>query len=125
MRRILLIDRDDGRRQSRIMLLVKAGYEVEVRADHAIAEDQDGNASFDLVILALYHHKLEAAAAYSERLRNANPSLPILLLTDHGVPVPLGTLSRSLQTGDPVGLIRSIAEMLSASTHNRELEING
>jgi DNA-binding NtrC family response regulator len=91
MQRILLIDRDDGRRQSRIMLLVKAGYEVEVRADRVIAEDQNHEPRFDLVILALHHKKLEDAAAYSERLRKVNPNLPILLLTDYGVVVPRGT----------------------------------
>jgi CheY-like chemotaxis protein len=125
MQRILLIDKDDARRRSRVMLLVEAGYEVEVRADHPIAKDLDGEARFDLVILALHHKKLEDAAAYSERLRKQYPALPILLLADYGVFAPRGTLSRSLETGDPLALIRGIAEMLAASTHIRELDING
>jgi CheY-like chemotaxis protein len=125
MQRVLLIDRDDARRRSRVMLLVEAGYEVEVRADHVIAEDQDGEARFDLVVLALHEAKLEDAVAYSERLRNANPGLPILFLTDYGVIVPHGTLGRCIEAGDPLHLLRGIAEMLTASTHIREPEING
>lgn len=76
MQRILLIDRDDPRRRSRVMLLVEAGYEVEVRADRAIAKGLDGEAGFDLVILALHHGMLEDAVAYSERLAKQTPVSP-------------------------------------------------
>jgi DNA-binding NtrC family response regulator len=124
MQRVLLIDRDDTRRRSRVMLLMEAGYEVEVRAEHVMAEDLGGEARFDLVILAM-HHRLEDAAAYSERLRRANPGLPILLLIDYGVLVPQGTLSRTLESGDPFGLLRGIKEMLAASAHVRQLDVNG
>ena len=55
-KRILLIDADDTRRNTRVAMLTGAGYEVEVRADHIIAENLAFESSFDLVILALVSH---------------------------------------------------------------------
>jgi hypothetical protein len=49
--------------------------------------------------------------------------LPILPLTDAGVFVPHGTLSRRLATGFPEELMLEVAEMLSGSSHIRELHI--
>ena len=81
-KRILLVDRDDLRRDTRILMLEKAGYQVDLRSDHKVAELLDREATFDLVLLALHDTKLQDAVAYSERLRKARPDLPILLLTD-------------------------------------------
>jgi hypothetical protein len=50
---------------------------------------------FDLIIVAL-HEDFEDAAAYSERLRRSDPTLPVLLLTDSDVYVPQGMLSRDI-----------------------------
>jgi hypothetical protein len=73
-----------------------------------------------LVIVAL-HGDPENAARYSDHLSRVKPKLPILLLTDAGVFVPPGTLSDSIETGNPAKLIQEIAEMLAGSTHVREL----
>ena len=120
--KILLVDRDDLRRDTRILMLEKAGYEVDLRSDHNVAELRDHEGTFDLILLALHGAKLQEAAAYSERLRKARPGLPILLLTDTGVFVPRGTLSKRIETGHPFALMEEIAEMLAGSKHIRELE---
>jgi hypothetical protein len=79
-------------------------------------------ARFDLIIVAL-HQGPEGAAAYTDRLTMAYPNLPILLLTDHGVFVPRGTLSQSIETGDPQGLLTRVAKMLTGEEHISELPI--
>ena len=122
-KKILLIDRDDARRETRILLLKQAGYGVEVRAEHVSSEELNHEAGFDLVILALHRIKLKEAAAYSERLRKINPDLPILLLTDAAVYAPQGTLSRGIETGAPVEMLQTIAEMLAGSSHIREIDL--
>ena len=121
-KRILLIDLDDARRDTRVRMLTAAGYQVEVRNDYVEAELREGEPSFDLVILSLHTTHLDDAAAYSERLRKKNPTLPILLLLDTGVFVPHGTLSQWLETGVPVELVGRVAKMLEGSTHVRELK---
>ena len=120
-KRVLLVDLDDSRRQTRVRMLTGAGYEVESRADHEVSETLDSEGTFDLLILALHKKKLEEAAAYSERLRKKKADLPILLLLDAGVFVPHGTLSPSMETGFPFEMMKEIAAMLAASVHIREL----
>jgi CheY-like chemotaxis protein len=120
-KKILLVDTDDMRRKTRVQMLAAAGYEVEVRADHEVAERLDHEPVFDLVVLALHSKKLEEAAAYSERLRKKHPTLPILLLMDAGVFAPHGTLSESIETGAPLEMMKQIAEMLAGSSHIREI----
>lgn len=119
-KRLLLIDLDDHRRASRVQLLTATGYEVDVRKDYVEAERLEDPGSYDLVIIAL-HTQPAKAALYSNRLRKAKPRLPILLLTDLGVFAPHGTLSRSVETGNPAELMKEIAAMLAGSTHVREL----
>ena len=123
-KRILLIDVDDTRRQTRVRMLEQAGYEVVLRSSHIDAESLDHEGHFDLILLTLHAKKLNDAAAYSERLRERKPNLPILLLTDYGVFVPRGTLSPSVETGDAVEMMREIASMIAGSTHIRELDID-
>jgi DNA-binding NarL/FixJ family response regulator len=118
--KLLLIDLDDARRASRVHLLTASGFAVNVRNDYIAAERLDHEGEFDLVILALHGHP-ENATDYSNQLARSKPTLPILLLTDSGVYVPRGTLSESIEAGDPGGLIREIASMLAGSTHVREL----
>jgi DNA-binding NarL/FixJ family response regulator len=121
-KKILLVDLDDLRRQSRVRLLNMAGYEVEVRDDAIAAERLDHEGAFDLIIIALHGHP-EKAIEYSDHLAVAQPLLPILLLTDWGVYVPPGTLSETIETGNPGHLIQEIALRLAGSTHVRELPI--
>jgi hypothetical protein len=121
-KKILLIDLDDTRRATRVRLLTTSGYDVDLRDDYIAAERLDHEGFFDLVILAL-HGFPEKAIAYSNDLSRSKPRLPILLLTDSGVYVPPGTLSGSIETGDPAELIREIVSKLEGSTHVRELPI--
>ena len=121
-KRILLVDLDDLRRQSRVRLLEMAGYAVEVRDDAIAAEGLDHEGAFDLIIIALHGHPHQAID-YSDQLATASPRLPILLLTDWGVYVPPGTLSDTIETGNPGHLIQEIASRLEGSTHVRELPI--
>lgn len=121
-KKVLLVDHDDSRRDTRVAMLVKAGYEVEVRFDHIASERIDHEARFDLMIVALHLHP-EGAAAYTDRLTRMYPTLPILLLTDHGVFVPRGTLSQSIETGDPKELLIRVARMLTGEELIRELPI--
>jgi response regulator RpfG family c-di-GMP phosphodiesterase len=118
--KVLLIDVDDERRDSRVKLLNGAGYEVDVRKDFISAERLDDEDSYDIVILAL--HQLPAKAIeYSDHLHEKTPRLPILLLTDFGVFIPRGTLNKNLEAGNPTLLIKEIAAMLVGSSHVREI----
>jgi hypothetical protein len=120
-KKVLLVDLDDPRRETRVKMLESVGYAVEVRKDHEAAELLHHEACFDLVLLALHEKKLREAAAYSDRLAKRHPSLPILLLSDAGVFAPLGTLSRTVETNLPVEMLEEIAEMLAGSKHIREI----
>jgi len=101
-RSILLIDLNDPRRDTRVRILETAGYSVEVSQSHEAAEASGRELEYDLVLLALHRDKFKGAVDYSDRLQKANPGLPILLLTDAGVYVPIGTLSPSIETGLPM-----------------------
>jgi len=118
--RLLLIDLDDVRRQSRVQMLESVGYEVETRANYMAAERLDHEGTFDLIIVTLHRHP-EDTAAYSDHLSKTDPHLPILLLTDAGVFVPKGTLSQSVGAGSVSTLIQKVSAMLVGSTHIREL----
>lgn len=121
--RILLIDRDDVRRATRVHLLEGAGYEVAVRTDWLTSEQINHEGHFDLVLIALRRPDLQAAAAYSDRLSRAKPTLPILLITDGGVFAPRGTVSQVLQSDSgPAEVLKEIAERLAGSTHILELD---
>ena len=120
-KRILLVDVKDIRRETRVRMLVGAGYEVETRPDEEVSETLDNEGSFDLLIVALHNGNLEDAVSYSERVRRQKPDLPILLLLDAGVFVPRGTLNPSIETASPVEMMKEIAKMLAESDHIREL----
>lgn len=121
-KQILLIDLDDPRRDTRVRILMDGGYAVEVRKDHGTSEMLDHEAYFDLVLLSLSRERFKDALAYSNRIAKIRPTLPILLLTDAGVFVPRGTLSRAMETGHPKEMLAEIAEMLVGSKHIREIE---
>jgi hypothetical protein len=121
-KKILLIDADDIRRDSRVRLLTRLGYTVDLRDDYVSAERLDHEGFFDLIILAL-HGQPEKALAYSNQLSRAKPRLPILLLVDSGVYVPPGTLNPSIEAGNPAALVHEIAFLIAGSTHIRNLPI--
>src|SRR5215469_3844900 len=121
-KKVLLIDLKDIRQDTRVRMLAAAGYNVSVCADYVEAEKLNNAPQFDLIVIALTADNLGKAAAYSERLRTKNPTLPILLLTDQGVFVPRGTLSPRITTVVPEDVMSEIAEMLAGSKHIRELE---
>jgi CheY-like chemotaxis protein len=120
--RILLVDFDDARRETRVRLLESRGYEVTLRNDYIASEALDHEGAFDLMILALHREDLKRNVDYTNRVQRAKPDLPILLLTDAGVYAPKGTLSKSIETDGYAALLTSIAEMFDASSHIRELE---
>ena len=115
--KILLIDLDDARRQSRVKMLESVGYEVETRANYIAAEQLDHESRFDLIIVTLHSHP-EDTAAYRDHLSRADPKLPILL--DAGVFVPKGTLSESVGAGSTTHLIQTVSALLVGSDHMRE-----
>jgi len=73
-----------------------------------------------LVIVTL-HGDPKKSVQYSDEWTRTKPRLAILLLTDVGVFVPPGTLSRPMEMGDPAELIRKIAGVLAGSADVREL----
>ena len=121
-KKILLIDLDDERRASRVSVLQATGYDVDLRRDYVAAESLDDEGIYDLVIIAL-HDMPDKTLEYSDHLAKNNPDLPVLLLTDHGVFVPRGTLGRNLKAGNPIELMRTIASMLVGSIHIREVPV--
>jgi hypothetical protein len=120
LKKILLIDVDDSRRASRVLLLEQAGYEVFLRGDWTAAELSKHESACDLVLIAL-HDDPKLALAYAERLAKHSPELPVLLLSDTDVFVPLETLSPNIAAGNPRMLMEKIATMLAVSNHVRML----
>ena len=123
--RILLVDFDDARRETRVKLLESHGYDITLRDNYVEAEKLDHEGRFDMMIVALHRRHLKEAAAYADRVRRAKPDLPILLLTDAGVYAPRGTLGKSVETDGYAALLKSVADMFESSTHIRELRSTG
>ena len=121
-KRVLLVDLDDPRRGTRVIMLQHAGYEVVTRDGWVTAEELDHEGHFDLVVIALGREQFREAAAYSDRLVASKPTLPILLLTDTGVFAPRATLSRSMDNSDPKAFLSAVANLLVGSSHIRELD---
>ena len=119
MQRILLIDHHDTRRETREGVLRQAGYEVVSAENFEAVEGHLRETAFDLVIIAVKGNADRESLAYSQRLRAANPQLPILALSDRGIFLPKESLLAVLETGRPVQLIAAVATMLLASTHVR------
>jgi DNA-binding response OmpR family regulator len=90
-KRILLIDSDDLRRATRVLLLQNAGYEVATADRFEDVEGKTREAAFDLVVVET-DDVTRAVVAYGERLRAENPRLPILLLSDTGLFLPKNVL---------------------------------
>ena len=119
-KKILLIDLDDRRRDSRVKLLQHAGYIVDLRCDYSAAESLDDEGSYDLVIIAI-RELPQKTILYSDNLIKANADLPVLLILDQNAFVPRGTLGRHIEDGYPLELMQTVASMLVGSTHIREI----
>jgi DNA-binding response OmpR family regulator len=87
MKRIRLIDHDDPRRATRVLLLRNTGYEVVTANRFEDVEGLFREAGFDLIIVETKDVK-KASIAYGERLRGLHPELPILMLSDTGLFLP-------------------------------------
>lgn len=120
MKKILLIDFDDSLRDTRVIMLKNAGYEIDLRLDYVAAEKLDHEGSYDLVLIGVRWPLPDETIRYSDRLANFHPDLPILLLMNEGVFIPRGTLSRHLQPGNPREFLSTVASMLADSGHVRE-----
>lgn len=119
-KKILLIDLDDTRRQTRVQILESVGYVVDVRNDHVAAAKAANENDHDLVVLALMM-KAKLAAAYAARLQESSPTLPLLILTDVGAYAPLGM--QSYDGGEPKEFLAKVAELLVGSKHVRILPL--
>jgi DNA-binding NtrC family response regulator len=121
VKRILLIDHDDKRRTTRVLLLRQQGYDVVTADNFQAVEGQIREATFDLVIVETNDMR-EAVIAYGERLRGHKPELPILVLSDQGLFLPkralLGHFTEPRTS--PLEVITKIATMLLESAHRRE-----
>ncbi|HEY5030604.1 MAG TPA: hypothetical protein VIK39_19530 [Candidatus Angelobacter sp.] len=103
MKRILLIDHDDPRRATRVLLLQRNGYEVVTANRFEEVEGAIREGEFDLIVVETDDVK-KASIAYGERLRAINPHLPILLLSDTGLFLPREViLSRFAESPSPLG----------------------
>lgn len=58
--RILLVDFDDARRETRVKLLESRGYEITLRDGYVEAERLDHEGRFDMMIVALHRQHLKA-----------------------------------------------------------------
>lgn len=120
LKRILLIDHHDLRRDTRERLLRNAGYEVVTADRFDLIEGYVQEATFDLVVVSIGDNTAGVdAVAYGLRLRAANAALPILALSDNGLYLPKESLITGMQSGYPLELIAEAGRMLLESTHIR------
>ena len=121
MKRILLIDEDDNRRTTRILLLRHAGYEVMTAQRFQDVEGHLHEAAYDLVIVETDNIAKESIA-YGERIREVNPQLPILLLSDTGLFLPRHVVLSSFASGSPspAEVMAMVTTLLAQSGHHRE-----
>lgn len=121
MKRILLIDENDDRRATRVLLLKQAGYEVVTAERFQDVEGHLHEGAHDLIIVETDNIEKEIIA-YGERAREMNPQLPILLLSDTGLFLPGHVLLSSFASGSPppAEVMARIATLLAQSGHHRE-----
>jgi len=115
--KILVIDLDQLRRESRVKQLANAGYDVDSSDSHDCAECPSNLGTYDLMVVSFHQHP-EEATAYVDALRVSNPQQPILLLTDYGVFVPHGCLNETPHCGP---IAKEIAGVLTGSSDVEEL----
>ena len=115
--KILVIDLDQMRRESRVKQLANAGYVVDALDFHDCQEYTSNPGIYDLMVCSFHQHP-EEATEYVDALRVNNPQQPILLLTDYGVFVPHGCLNETPQCAP---LVKEIAGVLTGSSDVEEL----
>jgi DNA-binding response OmpR family regulator len=129
LKRILLVDHHDLRRDTREQVLRKEGYEIVTADRFDLVEGNVQEATFDLVVVCVAGGAAGVeAVAYSRRLRAANADLPILALSDNGLHLPKGSRVTVVQSGYPLELIAQIGKMLLESTHirnNKKMKLSG
>jgi DNA-binding response OmpR family regulator len=81
--RVLVVEDERRLREGLVDLLSAAGHEVTAVGDGRAAVDTGTGSSFDLVLLDLMLPQLDGIEV-CRRLRQARPSLPILMLTARG-----------------------------------------
>ena len=120
MLRILLIDKNDPRRRTRVMLLEGEGYEVVTANRFQDIEGTLTESSFDLVILEVEDIE-KASIAYGKRLKAAVPKLPILVLSSNGLYLPKESVLNSFHGAHPTPpeVMAKIAALLMRSTQER------
>lgn len=112
MSQILLIDLNDFRRETRVRVLQSAGHFVTVFSGFVEVEKIIDEEKFDAVLVSVSDDQIgNKAIAYSDRLARRLPNLPVLLLTDYGVFLPVATLSPRLETGHPAELLTWLREI--------------
>jgi len=115
--KILIVDMDQMRRESRVKQLANAGYDVDSRDSDDCAQCPSNPGTYDLMVCSFHQHP-EEATPYVDALRIKNPQQPILLLTDYGVFVPHGCLDEAPHCGP---LVKEIAGVLTGSSDVAEL----
>ena len=121
MKRILLIDRKDTRRATRVMLLEREGYEVVTANRFQDVENSLAESGVDLVVLNADEDE-KATVDYGQRLKHIAPTLPILVLSENGLFLPRTSLLASFRGEHPTPpeVLAKIAAMLMASEHERQ-----
>jgi hypothetical protein len=112
--RILLVEKEHLRRQTRIALLKTAGYEVEVLDLHQI--HQIGNESrFDLIMFALETLDSSVYLEYRTQVSKMAPLVPFLLVADNGAYAPAESFDRVISAGNPSKILGEVAGILAVA----------
>lgn len=84
--RILCVDDDSRINELNLIVLTRAGYEVEVAVSPSAALDRFREGTFDLVITDLFASP-SSDSEFIAQIRHLSPSVPIILVTgDHSPP---------------------------------------
>lgn len=97
-------------------LLESKAYQVDVRDDYVAGAEAADETQYDLVLLSLMA-RAPSTIAYALRLQENSPNLPLLILPDAGVVVPIGM--RSHDDLEPGKLLTEIEGLISGETHTR------
>ncbi|HET9695506.1 MAG TPA: hypothetical protein VFP40_01485 [Terriglobales bacterium] len=119
--RILLVETEHLRRQTRIALLRAAGYEVEILDLHQ-AHQVAHESGFDLIVFALETLENCAFMEYREQVSKVAPMVPFLLVADNGAYAPAESIEKVIAAGNPALLLREVASLLTGSERLRNVD---